>query len=417
MQAASPYWIGRLALAGLAMLIGAAAIWMGLAQWWLVLALGLVAAAAGAMIVRDPPGMRGQAEAHAPGTGAVAGEGADTGINLLELIEHPLLVIDEKKKVELANGLARDLLGEHIVGQDIRLALRSPAVAALLADGAPPGTRVELFDIGGENQRWELLADPRNGRQVVRLIDRTALQAAERMRVDFVANASHELRTPLATLIGFIETLEGPAAEDESARKRFLGIMRSEAQRMIRLVDDLMSLSRIESDKHRAPTEPVDLVPLVEEVRATLGRKLADGGRRLVIDAAPSLPPVAGDRDQLLQLFYNLINNAIKYGFSNTPITVRIMPDGRSMLRLSVEDEGEGIAPEHLPRLTERFYRVDAGRSRSIGGTGLGLAIVKHIVERHRGQLSISSDTGVGTRVTALLPAAGVSARPGALSR
>ncbi len=265
---------------------------------------------------------------------------------------------------------------------------------------------MELLDLGGADQRWELAADPIGERQIVRLIDRTALRAAERMRVDFVANASHELRTPLATLIGFIETLEGPAAEDEGARKRFLGIMRGEAHRMIRLVDDLMSLSRIEADKHRPPTDPVNLVSLVEEVRDALGHRLLKGGRNLVIDAEKNVSPVAGDRDQLLQLLHNLVGNAIKYGRTGTPVTVRIRRDGQTMVRLSVEDEGEGIAPEHLPRLTERFYRADPSRSRSIGGTGLGLAIVKHIVERHRGQLLIDSEIGLGTRITALLPAA-----------
>lgn len=401
MNGAAQYWIGRLMVAALAASIGAIAVWSQTTPWWLAVLLGATAATAGAMLVRDPP---------SPGEGAArvfeTNHGNGGPPDLLEMIEHPLLVVDGKRRVELANGAARKLLGEHIVGQDIRLALRSPAVAALLTDGAPPGTRVDLFDVGGENQRWELLADPAGDRQVVRLIDRTALRAAERMRVDFVANASHELRTPLATLIGFIETLEGAAAEDEGARRRFLGIMRGEAQRMIRLVDDLMSLSRIESEKHSAPTDPVDLVAVVEEVRATLGRKLAEGERTVAIDAPADLPKVAGDRDQLLQLLYNLVSNAIKYGRKGTPITVTVQRDGQSMLRLSVKDEGDGIAPEHLPRLTERFYRVDPSRSRSIGGTGLGLAIVKHIVERHRGQLLIDSEPGAGTRVTALLPAA-----------
>jgi two-component system phosphate regulon sensor histidine kinase PhoR len=275
-----------------------------------------------------------------------------------------------------------------------------------LTAGAPPGTRIELLDLGGPEQRWELLADPLGHKQVVRIVDRTPLRAAEKMRVDFVANASHELRTPLATLIGFIETLEGPAAEDADARHRFLGIMRGEAQRMIRLVDDLMSLSRIEADKHRQPVASVRMVPLVEEVKDALGHRLMKGDRRLLIEAEPDLPSVAGDRDQLLQLLHNLIGNAVKYGRPGTPIVVRMQRDGQSMIRIAVEDQGDGIAPEHLPRLTERFYRVDAGRSRSIGGTGLGLAIVKHIVERHRGQLLIASDPGVGTRVTALLPVA-----------
>ncbi|API60904.1 hypothetical protein BSL82_02565 [Tardibacter chloracetimidivorans] len=391
-----------MAVAGLAVATAAIAIGFGLAPWWAVIIPAVLSAVAGALLVQDPPSYSA-AEANVPSRDSYDPPAHE----LIERIEHPFIVVDAKRRVELANAMARKLLGEHIVGQDVRLALRNPAAAALLTEGAPPGSRTELLDLGGQDQRWELLADPiGNDKQAVRIVDRTALRAAEKMRVDFVANASHELRTPLATLIGFIETLEGPAVEDADARRRFLAIMRGEAQRMIRLVDDLMSLSRIEADKHRQPTAPVALIPLAEEVRDALGHRLAKGERKMLIDAEPGLPPVAGDRDQLLQLLHNLVGNAIKYGRPGTTVKVRLRRDGASMVRLTVEDEGEGIAAEHLPRLTERFYRVDPGRSRSVGGTGLGLAIVKHIVERHRGQLLIDSEIGVGTRVTALLPTA-----------
>jgi two-component system phosphate regulon sensor histidine kinase PhoR len=233
------------------------------------------------------------------------------------------------------------------------------------------------------------------------------------MRVDFVANASHELRTPLATLSGFIETLQGPAAEDEPARRRFLDIMAREAARMSRLIDDLLSLSRIELDKHVRPVMRLDLGAVIADVGKTLAMRLESDQRQLIIDEPAPLPPVIGDRDQLLQVLHNLVSNALKYGRSGTPITVRAVaepapPGGQPMVRLTVCDQGEGIAAEHLPRLTERFYRVDSVRSRTMGGTGLGLAIVKHIVERHRGVLEITSVLGEGSRISFTLPQASV---------
>jgi two-component system, OmpR family, phosphate regulon sensor histidine kinase PhoR len=231
------------------------------------------------------------------------------------------------------------------------------------------------------------------------------------MRVDFVANASHELRTPLATLSGFIETLKGPAAEDEPARARFLDIMEREAARMSRLIDDLLSLSRIELDKHVRPVMQLQLEGIIAEVGKTLAMRLEADDRHLIIDERLPLPPVIGDRDQILQVLHNLVSNALKYGHTGTPITVRAAAEPESagtpaVVRISVTDEGEGILPEHLPRLTERFYRVDSVRSRKMGGTGLGLAIVKHIVERHRGRMEISSQPGIGSCVSVTLPQA-----------
>jgi two-component system phosphate regulon sensor histidine kinase PhoR len=231
------------------------------------------------------------------------------------------------------------------------------------------------------------------------------------MRVDFIANASHELRTPLATLAGFIETLQGPAAEDEPARRRFLEIMGREAARMSRLIDDLLSLSRIELDKHLRPQTALDVAPLIADVGRTLAMRLETDQRRLAITVAEGLPAVIADRDQVLQVLHNLVSNALKYGRSGTTITVdaaRIdAAAGReAMVRITVGDNGEGIAPEHLPRLTERFYRIDTSRSRSMGGTGLGLAIVKHIVERHRGAFEIVSRPGEGSQVSFTLPLA-----------
>jgi two-component system phosphate regulon sensor histidine kinase PhoR len=226
------------------------------------------------------------------------------------------------------------------------------------------------------------------------------------MRTDFVANASHELRTPLAAIKGFIETLENPdAGADEKTRTRFLQIMYQEADRMQRLVEDLMSLSRIEAEKYQLPSEPVDLAELVSDVKNVFlnGRSQKDHDFQVLLP--DNIPMIQGDYAQLSQLLHNLVSNAYKYGHRGKPVSVSVEPNRTSsMLRLSVTDQGDGIAPEHIPRLTERFYRVDKGRSKSIGGTGLGLAIVKHISERHGGRLEVNSELGVGTTVSVLLP-------------
>ncbi|MCU0890913.1 MAG: ATP-binding protein [Sandarakinorhabdus sp.] len=310
--------------------------------------------------------------------------------------------------VESANAPARSLFGQRVVGSDLRLTVRHPvlldALDAVLAGG--PAQQREVGGLGGDNRAFRLRIVPDGeGRSLVLLDDVTDAKATERMRVDFVANASHELRTPLATLTGFIETLQGPAAEDEPARQRFLAIMAQEADRMRRLIDDLMSLSRIELDKFVRPTQSLDLKGIVAEVGRTLAMRLEADQRRLLIEEPDTLPRVIADRDQVLQVLHNLISNALKYGRTGTPIRV-ILGMTDDAVRLTVADEGEGIAPEHLPRLTERFYRVDSQRSRTLGGTGLGLAIVKHIVERHRGRLEIESKPGEGTRVSFTVPLA-----------
>ena len=310
--------------------------------------------------------------------------------------------------VESANAPARSLFGQRVVGSDLRLTVRHPvlldALDAVLAGG--PAQQREVGGLGGDNRAFRLRIVPDGeGRSLVLLDDVTDAKATERMRVDFVANASHELRTPLATLTGFIETLQGPAAEDEPARQRFLAIMAQEADRMRRLIDDLMSLSRIELDKFVRPTQSLDLKGIVAEVGRTLAMRLEADQRRLLIEEPDTLPRVIADRDQVLQVLHNLISNALKYGRTGTPIRV-ILGVTDDAVRLTVADEGEGIAPEHLPRLTERFYRVDSQRSRTLGGTGLGLAIVKHIVERHRGRLEIESKPGEGTRVSFTVPLA-----------
>ena len=326
---------------------------------------------------------------------------------VLDAIVEPVLLV-RAGTVTFGNGAARALLGGHIVGEDVRVAIRHAAAADRLASSTPASDRaVELVGLGSPDQRWEMrTGDTSDGARIVHLIDQTGNYAAERMRVDFVANASHELRTPLASILGFIETLTDEAGDDPAVRTRFLKIMFDEARRMQRLVEDLISLSRIEAEKYRLPAETVDVAALIAEVRAELLDVAGDRANDIVATIDPGVAGIVGDRAQLSQMLHNLIGNAMKYGRPATPVTIGLAADRPNMIRLSIADEGEGIAPEHIPRLTERFYRVDAGRSRSLGGTGLGLAIVKHIAERHRGRLDIASRVGVGTTVSVVLPAA-----------
>ena len=327
--------------------------------------------------------------------------------DVIEAIVEPVLIVADGRVMQ-ANTVALGLLGKHIVGEDIRVAIRHPSAAERLASpisGAPQGPTT-LVGLGTRDQHWEMhVGRASGGQRIVQLVDRTGNYAAERMRVDFVANASHELRTPLASILGYIETLgDEKAGADPDVRARFLKIMFDEARRMQRLVEDLISLSRIEAEKYRVPDQPVDLGDLVGEVRSELLDAPNARGRQVVIDLHPDVTPVTGDRAQLSQLLHNLIGNAMKYGRAGTPVAVSAWRDASGMIRLRVTDQGDGIAPEHLPRLTERFYRVDAGRSRAAGGTGLGLSIVKHIVERHRGRLDVTSVVGTGTTVTVMLP-------------
>jgi len=326
----------------------------------------------------------------------------------MEGIVEPLLIV-ANEKVARANRAALRLLGSHIVGEDVRIAIRHPAAAEQLTHpGKATNGSISLMGLGQRQQRWEMRTAALSGqRTIVHLIDRTGSHAAERMRVDFVANASHELRTPLAAILGFIETLSDlNVADDRDTRERFLKIMFDEARRMQRLVDDLMSLSRIEAEKYELPRGPVDLAAIVAEVETIFHERHGERGRNVVCQIEPDLPAVNGDSAQLSQLLHNLVSNSAKYGRPGTPITIRLARGAGSMVTLSVSDEGEGIHPDHIPRLTERFYRVDSGRSRAMGGTGLGLAIVKHIVERHRGRLDISSVLGKGTTISIHIPPA-----------
>lgn len=327
---------------------------------------------------------------------------------IIDPISDPILII-RNAKVATANPAAKNFLGNHIIGEDVRIAIRHPAAADRLANpnAKHTGKPILLVGVGSPGQRWELrIHTLTDGLKLVQLSDQSSHYAAERMRTDFVANASHELRTPLAAVKGFIETLENPeAGKDDETRARFLKIMYQEADRMQRLVEDLMSLSRIEAEKHQLPSEPVNIGNLIADVKDVFlsGRNKEEGD--FIISAPKGLPVIQGDYAQLSQLLHNLVTNAFKYGRPGTPVTIAVEPNrDDSMLRLSVSDKGEGIATEHLHRLTERFYRVDKGRSKSIGGTGLGLAIVKHITERHGGRMEITSKKGVGTTVSIFLP-------------
>ena len=334
-------------------------------------------------------------------------DGATLVRELIDAIVEPVMLV-RGGIVTFANRAARALLGQYIVGEDVRVAIRHPAAAHRLgisADETQSDRPVELVGLGTPDQRWEMrTGTTSDGARIIHLIDQTGNYAAERMRVDFVANASHELRTPLASILGFVETLSDEAGDDPGLRSRFLKVMFEEARRMQRLVEDLISLSRIEAEKYRLPPTAIDLAALIREVCEELQDAERARAGDVTLEMSADVAHVIGDRAQLSQLIHNLIGNAMKYGRAETPVTVRLSHDRSGMVRVSIADEGEGIAPEHIPRLTERFYRVDAGRSRSLGGTGLGLAIVKHIVERHRGRLDINSRLGVGTTVSVTLP-------------
>jgi two-component system phosphate regulon sensor histidine kinase PhoR len=316
--------------------------------------------------------------------------------------------IAEDWRVGAANEAARSLLGRDIEGAALDEVVSHPAaLEALERSAGDEAEEVELTGLDGSRRHWLMrAAQLADGTCLVRFVDRSEARAAEQMRVDFVANASHELRTPLATLIGYTETLREQSDDiDPPTRDRFLSVVYDEARRMQRVVEDLISLSRIEAEKFTAPTDAIDLEPLIDHALGSAQRMADERGSELVRDVEPNLPQVAGDAGQVLQLLDNLLTNALRYGEPGTPVTVSADAEG-PMVHLAVADQGEGIAPEHVKRVTERFYRVDTSRSRSLGGTGLGLSIVKHIVERHRGRLMIDSVVGRGTTVHILLPVA-----------
>lgn len=338
----------------------------------------------------------------------------------LQALPLAALVVDENERIVLGNLVAAALFGASLVGRPLVTVLRQPPVAEAMAAARATGDRQMARILHQDGPRDTILMlnvaqvplPVQYGRGFLLCFDDlTEREAAAQMRRDFVANVSHELRTPLTALLGFIETLQGPARNDPAAQGRFLGIMASEAGRMNRLVQDLLSLSQVEAQERIRPAGEVELcgliastlrglAPLGESVRVTLGHEGLE---------TPCVIP--GDADQIRQVLTNLIENGIKYGGIDGRVTVSLTQQDRDAtlrgpaVRIAVHDSGPGIEEIHIPRLTERFYRIDNHRSRAMGGTGLGLAIVKHIVNRHRGRLRIESVAGQGSTFSVILPA------------
>ena len=323
----------------------------------------------------------------------------------LDLLDEPALVL-RRGTILHANAAAKTLFGPAIERSDVRLAIRSPKALSHILPGKPGD--IEVTGIGAFGQPWTLsIRTLGDDRILVRFVDKSAAAAAEKMRVDFVANASHELRTPLSAIVGYAETLADDDDVEPANRIKFGQTIRSEARRMLRIIEDLMSLSRIEADRFVAPTEAIQIADLAGSVVEQLQPAAHKAGTEIKFAVDSDIPLVLGDRAQLTQMLDNLLSNAIRYGVdqSGDPVSVSIAAsDGAVSVKIA--DQGQGIAREHLPRLTERFYRVDDARSRERGGTGLGLAIVKHIVERHRGRMEIRSSLGQGTEVLVVLPIA-----------
>ncbi|WP_170330384.1 sensor histidine kinase [Ruegeria arenilitoris] len=339
---------------------------------------------------------------------------------VVSAIPMPALMVDQTERIIAANTDSRTLLGQNIVGRHFATILRQPQVIDAIEQSLrSKGTAKarHLSNDGAQDTTFEIqcrymkgVGAVEGGVVLATFQDVTHLEQASQMRRDFVANVSHELRTPLTALMGFIETLRGPAREDVNARDRFLQIMNDEANRMNRLVGDLLSLNRVESEERVRPKEQLELTGLLESTLNSLRPLADDAGVVLKLNAPDAPISLVGDSDQLRQVFTNLIENAIKYGGSGGSVDVLVTISERDAamrgpaVRVQIVDKGPGIDAVHLPRLTERFYRADSHRSRELGGTGLGLAIVKHIVNRHRGRLRVESDLGKGSVFTVILP-------------
>ncbi len=417
-------WLGRLYRAAIILLV-AAMVLLVLSVNDLVgarIAIVLFACLTAAALI--PWGVRDRAATNAIG-GVIDATESGAVAAVIDGMADPAILTDRAGRVVCFNQSAAALVPALRRGDLVQFALRTPEFIAALrrATTEVSQQRVSHTD-RGQVERWmEIIIGPVrvptafDGSEYLLLVtfhDMTPLRHAETMRADFVANVSHELRTPLAALSGFIDTLRGTARDDPKARERFLDIMHAQAGRMARLIDDLLCLSRIEQKAHLDPRTVVDLVPIVRQVVDGLEPLARERETTINVELPGSALPVRGDRDELLRMVENLLENALKYGSAGKRVDIlaaRVEPaegatDGPKEVRLSVRDYGPGIAPEHLPRLTERFYRVDAGESRSQGGTGLGLSLVKHILNRHRGRLSIESKLGAGATFSAFLPAA-----------
>jgi two-component system phosphate regulon sensor histidine kinase PhoR len=377
-------------------------------------AVGLGAAMAASWVLGgdsgSPSGTRSQGSGNDPLQ-------AGFGRQLLSNLPLALVLLDNDARVQFLNDAARELFGEVEPNEPLSSMARArplaEAVSAVAAGG--PLVAVEFTHLRAREERV-LHAQIRSvefpltgeGSGVMILIeDHTRARKVEQMRRDFIANASHELKTPLASITGYIETLRGPAAEDADARARFLPVMADQAERMRQLVEDLMSLNRIEMNEHVRPKTELDIGVIVREAVKALAPTADRYGVTVAVELSDTGPYVIGDRNELCQLFINLMDNAIKYGGDGGRVRVHFAPaeaGHQGMVGVSVTDGGPGIARQHIPRLTERFYRISDSRSREKGGTGLGLSIVKHIVNRHRGDLTIRSNTGEGATFTAWLP-------------
>jgi two-component system phosphate regulon sensor histidine kinase PhoR len=345
---------------------------------------------------------------------------------IFERLPDALLLLNASGRVMFANAAMRGVIGVDLEKKHISSLLRTPSVLDAIRETAETGkpSSVEFTFLVPVQRHYQAYAARIGGDPALTILllhDLTGMKRAEQMRADFVANASHELRTPLAALSGFIATLKGHARDDPEAREQFLDIMTVEADRMRRLIDDLLSLTRIEQNEHVPPSGEASLEDILREAVAALTPLAGPDRITLDITAARDLPPAIGQRDELIQIFQNLIHNAIKYGRPDGHVWITLesgsLPGGRgaeNMLVVGVRDDGEGIPQASVPRLTERFYRVDVKRSRERGGTGLGLAIVKHIVNRHHGRLAIESRPGEGSTFTVFLPAAGMKDRTAA---
>jgi two-component system, OmpR family, phosphate regulon sensor histidine kinase PhoR len=348
---------------------------------------------------------------------AVAERTNDPLRTILGGLPDPVIALDREGRVLALNEPARALAPALRQGEPVSLTLRMPDLneAVGRAFGRAEAQTIEYSERVPTDRWFQAVAIPvrrvpdaaKPDLVLLTFRDLTTSRRVDEMRADFVANASHELRTPLSALSGFIDTLQGPARDDPEARERFLAIMQQQAARMARLIEDLLSLSRIELNAHRRPEKPVDLVPIIRQVTDGLQTLAHDRGVAVNVEAA-NAATVLGDRDELVSLFENLVENAIKYGADGKRVDIKLAPakgeEGEPEARISVRDYGPGIAPEHLPRLTERFYRVSVRESRDQGGTGLGLALVKHILNRHRGRLTIDSTPGSGATFTVNLP-------------
>ncbi|MFD1197873.1 ATP-binding protein [Brucella gallinifaecis] len=338
-----------------------------------------------------------------------------SGQRLADLLTDPMIVFDHRATVLFANASAREAFQSLQKDTGLYLRFRAPEmhtlIQGIIADGEPRS--IDYFERVPIDRWYKAMAKVLRGPDgkpelfVLLFRDQSETRRIDRMRSDFIANASHELRTPLASLLGFIETLQGPARNDAGARERFLGIMQKQAERMSRLIDDLLSLSRLEMRAHLAVSECVDMTAVLNHVADTL-TPLAQGLEVVIERHLPDYPlNVTGTRDELIQVFQNLVENACKYGQGGKRVILRLdeeKTETSSEIVVSVQDFGPGIAPEHLPRLTERFYRIDVETSRAQKGTGLGLAIVKHILARHRGRLVVRSQLGEGSTFVVRLP-------------